>query len=449
MRTAIVVMAVLAMGGAWGAETGWRAGAARADITPEHPMWMAGYASRTTEAQGTLLPICAKALALEDGAGNRALVITTDLLGFPKAMSVALRGKIQERYGLSPAQILLNSSHTHSGPVLRDSLYAIYPIKDPDIEKIDAYSVRLEQQIVDLAGAALDALQPARLSSGNGTARFAANRRNNKEAEILQQNEFKGPVDHSVPVLKVEGQDGALVAVLFGYACHATTLDICQWSGDYPGFAQAAIEAAHPGACALFCAGCGSDQNPLPRRSIALARQYGRDLASAVERTLEEPMTPLEPVLATAYTEIELGLEPAPSHEVLATMAERTDWTGRAAQRLLAVLEAGKPLPATRPYPVQVWRLGNQPLVALGGEVVVDYAIAVKRLLGSGTFVYGYSNDLPGYIPSKRVLHEGGYEGDTSQLAYELPAKWQPGIEEKIMSTVASLATQAGLIAAK
>jgi len=449
MRILAFSLAILATVAAWGADGGWRAGAAHIDITPEQPLWMGGYAARATEAQGTLHPLYAKALAMEDGAGNRAVIITTDLLGFPKPMSDHVRGKIRERYGLEPAQILLNSSHTHSAPVLRDSLYAIYPLQEGNIAKIEAYSAALEQRLADLAGAALAALQPARLYAGNGAARFAANRRNNKEAEILQQFEFKGPVDHSVPVLKVEGQDGALLAVVFGYACHATTLDICQWSGDYPGFAQAAVETAHPGACALFCAGCGADQNPLPRRTVALAKQYGRDLASAVERVLEEPMAALEPNLATAYAEVDLPLSAAPSREALEEMAKRTDWTGRAAQHFVTMLNAGQALPSSRSVPVQVWRLGHQPLVALGGEVVVDYALLAKKMLGNGAFVFGYSNDLPGYIPSERVLQEGGYEGDVSQWAYELPAKWQPGLEAKILETMTALAAQAGLIETK
>src|SRR5690606_39897908 len=67
------------------------------------------------------------------------------------------------------------------------------------------------------------------------------------------------------------------------------------WSGDYVGFAQIALEKAYPGTTALFFQGAGGDQNPLPRRTVALAEQYGNTLAAAVERVVKEEMRPLSP----------------------------------------------------------------------------------------------------------------------------------------------------------
>jgi len=156
------------------------------------------YGSRDHRAEGTLHPIWAKALALEDAAGQRAVLVTSDLLGFPKGMSDAIRDRLKKDCRLERAQILLNSSHTHTGPVVRDSLYNIYPLTPEEIEKIEPYSRKLEDQVVALVGDAIKHLAPARLSSANGVARFAVNRRNNAEAQILDLHEFKGPVDHAV-----------------------------------------------------------------------------------------------------------------------------------------------------------------------------------------------------------------------------------------------------------
>ena len=117
-------------------EVGWKAGVARAVITPEQSMWLAGYAARTDPSDGKLHELWAKALALEDAEGKQSVLITTDLLGFPKKMSDNIRDRLKEKFELSRAQIILNSSHTHSGPVLQDALFDIYPLDSLQLEKI-------------------------------------------------------------------------------------------------------------------------------------------------------------------------------------------------------------------------------------------------------------------------------------------------------------------------
>src|SRR5262249_16959301 len=150
--------------------------------------------------------------------------------------------------------------------------------------------------LIEVVGAALADLAPAELSHGTGHATFATNRRNNKEADVPHLRDLgrlQGPVDHDVPVLAVRAPDGKLRAVLFSYACHATVLSFYQWCGDYPGFAQLELEKLYPGATALFFAGCGGDQNPLPRRNVALAEGYGKQLAEGVASVLRAPKVPV------------------------------------------------------------------------------------------------------------------------------------------------------------
>ena len=424
----------------------WRAGVARVDITPREPMWLAGYASRDHESEGVLHPIFVKALVLQDADGHKALLITSDVLGFPKDMSDRIRDRLKERFQLERPQIILSSSHTHTGPVLGTSLWSIYPMDEAQMKRVERYSRKLEDQVVECAAQALDAMKPARMFSGNGVTRFAVNRRNNAEAAILDTHDLKGPVDHATPVLKVVDEAGVLMAVAFGYACHATVLSSYQLSGDYPGFAQIELETAHPGATAMFFAGCGADQNPLPRRSAALAQQYGRELAAAVERVLIETANELAPTLKTEYTETELLLSGPPTREQLAAIAQTaTRYTQRAALGFLKQLDDGKTLRTSYLYPVQLWQLGSQTIVALGGEVVVDYAVFLKEMLGRETFVLGFSNDLMSYIPSVRVLREGGYEGATSQMEYDMPAPWAEDIEARILSATRDLAIKAQL----
>jgi len=429
------------------ANNGWKAGVARLNITPKQSLWMAGYANRKHAAEGTRLELYAKALALEDAVGNRAVLVTTDLLGLPKEVSDNIREQLQAKFHLARAQVLLNSSHTHSAPVLGSALSDVYPLDEGEKQKIVDYTRTLEKQIIVLVGQALKALKPARLYARNGVTRFQVNRRTNNEDSLLQKTDLAGPNDYAVPVIKVVNAKGKLKAIAFGYACHPTVLNDYKWSGDYPGFAQLELEKEHRRATALFFQSAGADQNPLPRRSEALARQYGRELGAAVDRVLAEKMPELAPVLKTAYTEINLPLDNPLSEAELLQVANDTTaaHNQRWARRMLTEIKQGKSFRTSYPYPLQAWQLGDQLLLGLGGEVVVEYAIQLKKMYGLNTFVLGYSNDVMAYIPSARILEEGGYEGATSQMVYGLPASWAPGIEETILNGMREITKQIGV----
>ncbi len=428
------------------AQPSWQAGVAKIDMTPTESMWLAGYASRDKPSDGVLHPLWVKALALQDAEGHRAVLITSDHLGIPKRMSDTIRDRIKEKLGLERAQVILSGSHTHSGPVLDDSLMCIYPVGEADVQKIKTYSRWLEDQTVSVAEQAFAHLTPVQLASGHGVTRFAVNRRNNKEADVLNTHDFKGPVDHDVPVIHVTKAEGGLLAVVFGYACHNTTLCEQFFCGDYAGFAQIEVEKQHPGAVAMFFAGCGADQNPMPRRSVALAHHYGRELASAVECAITSPMQPLEPVLRVEYVETELALETPPTRGQLeAMLPAAAPYLRKGIEKFIHDLDTGTALPSTYAYPVQLWKMGAQPLVVLGGETVVDYTLLIKQLLGREVFVMTYANDVCAYIPSVRVLKEGGYEGGGAQMLYGLPSAWQDSIETRILTAVRELAQNAGL----
>jgi hypothetical protein len=425
---------------------GWKAGVARGVITPDQPLWMAGYANRDHPSEGKLVDLWAKALALKDSAGKQVVLVTADLVGIPKKLSDHIRDELKRRFNLSRSQIAINTSHTHTVPVLADALVAIYPVDSVQQHAIDQYTDQLGEKIVALVGKALHFLEPVQLYSGNGVTRFQVNRRNNVESTISLQSDLNGPNDYAVPVIKVENNNGELIAVAFGYACHNTVLAGYKWSGDYAGFAQLELEKAHPGATALFLQGCGADQNPLPRRTVQLARQYGRDLAAAVDRVLDEDMQPLSPHLTNAYAEVELQLNPPPSKEELTKMAAGfSDYRKRWADHLLSNMDRGEALRSSYPYPVEVWKLGDQPMIILGGEVVVGYAIELKRIFGQNVFVLGYSNDVMSYIPTAKILQEGGYEGASSQMVYGLPNTWRSDIETTILRQVLEVAKQAGI----
>jgi len=406
-------------------------------------MWLAGYGGRNRPAEGTEHDLWVKVLALEDAHGRRAVLITSDLLGFSRVMVDSLRAALQERCGLAPAQVMLTASHTHSGPVVRESLLDYYPLDDVQSALVESYSRKLERQIVDAVARAIADLRPATLGAGEGTATFAVNRRTNREAEIparLARGEtLAGPVDHSVPLLTVRAPDGALRAVIFGSACHNTTLDWYRWCGDYAGFAQAELESKHPGVTAMFYTGCGADQNPLPRRSVELCHQYGQLLATGVEQALAGKPRTLAPKLKTALVEVPLDFERNTTPEEIERNLTSEGVRGRWAKRLRVRQERGELFPPSVPYTVQVWRVGDQLWIALTGEVVIDYAIRCKREYGPRTWVTSYAHDLLAYIPSRRVWEEGGYEGG-SLYEYGLPAeRWAGDVEDRISRAVAKL----------
>ncbi len=394
----------------------WKAGFASTVITPGKFIWMAGYAARKKPAEGKAQELYAKALALEDEAGVRQVVLTMDLIGVPKGIRRRVAERIEADYGIPPEGLLMNASHTHSGPELRRRPE---PPTEEELanEKVrDAweYTRELEDKLVAVAGAALDDLQPARLTWNQARCGFSMNRR--RDYTLPEGHPFAnkapnpaGPVDQAVPALRVESPEGEARGVLFGYACHNTCLGFYEWCGDYAGYAQEYLEQHRPGFTAMFVAGCGGDQNPYPRRSgvvpgvsdLELAQQHGRSLANAVEMAMTANPIGVAGPLRRAYGEVTLPYE----------NAER----------------------APHSYPVQVIQFGDAlTLVTLGSEVVVDYSLRLKRELAgdAGIWVAGYSNDYSGYIPSDRIQDEGGYEAATG---------WARGIEEAIVSKVHEL----------
>jgi len=424
------------------AEPAWKAGVAKAVITPTESMWLAGYGSRTKPSEGKLHDLWIRVLAVEDAGGHRGIVLSSDTLGISKPIYEEVVQRLGQSHGLTRAQIMLHASHTHCGPVLKSALYDIYPLDAEQIAKIDKYSAWLTDTIVETVAAAIKDLQPATLSRGQGAAGFAVNRRNNREPDVpmlREQGKLLGPVDHSVPVLAVKKSDGSLRAVVFMYACHNTTLSFDQFCGDYAGFAQNALEERHPGATAMFVLGCGADQNPLPRRTVELCQQYGAQLADAVDTVLKSDLQPVSPKLQTEIELVDLALGALPEKSKMEAMAAAApSYSQRWAARILKEQAAGASLRTSYPYPVQAWRLGGEQLwIALGGEVVVDYSLKFKGRYGEGAWVTGYANDVMAYIPSHRVLLEGGYEGQSSMMVYGLPAeRWGADVEDRVTAGV-------------
>jgi len=442
----LMCAALLAATFARAAEEQFKAGVARKAITPSGPVWMSGYAARTHASEGVIHNLWAKALALEDPSGRRVVIVTTDLIGLPREVATEVAARVKREYGLERSQILLCVSHTHSGPVVWPNLKTMYDLLTPaERECLQQYARRLVDDLVAVAGAATADLAPAQVSAGHGSVGFAINRRQPLPKGYAIGSNPKGPVDHDVPVVKVAAPDGKLRAVLFGYACHNTTLggDLYRINGDYAGFAQIELEKAMPGVTAMFTILCGADQNPSPRGKVELAAQHGKTLADEVRRVLAGPLGPVRPPVRTAYEDVKLEFAPQPRSKFEEEAKSKDRFRRHRADAMLAAFDAGRPVRDVL-LPVQVVRLGNDlALVALGGEVVVDYALRLKReFAGANLIAIGYANDVMCYIPSQRVLREGGYEGGDAMIYYGLPGPFTDAVEETVVGACRRLFEQ-------
>ena len=427
--------------------THWKAGAARVPITPPGSICMWGYMG-VRLSEGQVHDIHTKALAIEDPLGNRVVIVTLDLTGFEWEMVKPVAARLQRRHGLDPKQLLFSASHTHTGPLVRHvrrPIELMYDLDSKQRAEVERYTRSVEDRIVEAVSSALQDLAPARLSFHRGRADFAVSRRLPTPSGIQMANNPEGLVDHEVPVLKVSAAEGGTRAILFGYTCHPVTLNAPQISGDYAGFAQDELEAARRGTVALFVQGCGGDSWPSERGSLESGRKYGRTLAEAVSEALASTGTPVRGSLATARGEVRLPLAPLPSREEFEKrLQDEKDYVRKHAEHMLSQIDGNVKLATHSLLPVQAIQMGSSlTMVALGGEPVVDYALRLKRELGDGTtWIVGYSNDVTFYVPSVRVLQEGGYEPYHSQLLVGLPGPFAPAVEEILVSKVHELVRQ-------
>ena len=441
-RSAILLLAAASVAGA----AGLRAGVGRADITPSGPIWMAGYGSRTHASTGVLQKLWAKALAIEDDRGRRVVIVTTDLIGLPRAITDPVAARIAKEYGLERSQILFNSSHTHTGPLVQTAGVTMFDLGSEDRARVDRYGAQLREALFEAIGAALADLSPADLAYGFGEVGFAMNRREPTPKGVIIGVNPKGPVDHSVPALRVLA-GGRVKALMFAYACHNTTMtgDNYDIGADYAGFAQADLESAFPGSTALFLMLCGGDQNPDPRGTAALAEQHGKELAAEVRRVLAGKLTPVSGPVAAAFEQTELEFAPRTREDFEAERQASNRALARRGEAMLKAYDDRQPVRRT-PYPVQAVRFGKGlTILALGGEPVVDYDLRAHREFPGPLIVAGYSNDVMCYIPSKRVLGEGGYEANDSMIYYGQPGPFADDVEERVFQAIGRVMQRVGV----
>ena len=412
----------------------YKVGTARVDITPRHAVRLSGYGDRREETTDVAGRLWAKALVIASDATEPFVLVSADLTGVPEELTEEVALRLERRAGILRERFALSVTHTHSAPMVDGYLPNLFGLEIPPDHQanIRRYTRFLVSRLEAVALAALRTLEPATLQWGVGSVPFASNRRAQS-----------GPVDHDMPLLSVRAENGTLRAAVASYACHCTTLRgkdnvVC---GDWAGFAGDLVERQNPGALCMITIGCGADANPHPRPGLELARLHGRTVAREIDRLLQTPLRSLSSRISGRFERLDLPFAPAPSRAEWIRRARRDDAVGFHAGKQLSRLNRGEELKTHLRYPIQAWTFGDElAVIFLGGEVVVDYSVRLKHEFDrTRLWINSYTNDVPCYIPSRRILAEGGYEADGAMTYYDQPGPLAAGVEERIVRAVHAL----------
>ena len=422
-------------------------GVSRIDITPAYPMRLTGYGNRTNVFDSVEQKLWGKALVLAQKGKPTMVWITLDLIGFPGFFADALYARLVQKIGLKDrAQLVVSATHTHNGPEtgVLVNIFGVTPAPN-QLADVKLYRDNLLDKLEKLVIDAYALKAPGKLSWAVDQVTFAINRR------VLEGGKWKdfgetpnGPVDHDLPVLRATDLDGKLVALLINYACHGTTLvpEHNFIHGDWMGATQDMIEKKYPGATAMVAIGCAGDANPSPRGEFVHVNQHAVMITDKIEKLLQaDKFTALNNIPVGKMKKVELAFAHVPDAKEFVEQSKLEAAQGLYARNSLSILAEGGSISSTMSYPVQVWSFGNQlAIVFLGGEVVVDYSLRIKReFIKEKIWVNAYSNDVSTYIASKRLFTEGGYEVDGSMPYYNHPSRLTEDTEEKIINAVREL----------
>ena len=440
-------------------ENEWQVGASKADITPEVPVRLSGYGSRTQPTIELDDRLFARAMCLKHGQQAPLILVSLDAIGLSASLTDQIHSKLKELYSLERKQVVLCTSHSHTAPQLDDVLPNLYstPLTEVERDSMSTTSRKTVEAVVKVVGESIERMKPAIVGFGTGRAEFAINRR------LLKNNVWTGfgtvddgPVDRTVRVILAKRPDGTTIAVAYQYACHCTSIspELNKLSGDWAGLSAGLLEDSFrtnnsPDAIALPIIGCGADANPNPRGKYEHAQQHAHEMAQSVQAVCSGPTEPLPPPTSQAFQLVAIASD-RPSRDHLNEMAKSTSFVERNfAQIMLAILKQKDRLPETYPAPVHYWSFGDKlAWVFMGGEVVVDYQIRLEKELSqfSNVWVAGYTDDVFAYVASERIRNEGGYEVDTSMLYYAQPGRWASGTEDLIVSRILKMANSQRLL---
>ena len=419
-----------------------KAGAACLDITPPLGRLIPGY-FHERRAGAVHDPLFVRAFALENG-GSRIAVAVCDLIGVKRAYLDRAKARIAETSGLTPEQVLISCTHTHTGAATGD----------------DAYTEWLIGRIADAVRLAWERREPAEVGWGRASEeRLVFNRRYRMKDGRVQTNpgignpevvEPAGPVDPEVGVLCLRRPGDGTMGLLANYSLHYVGIpeDAQSISADYFGYFATLIQRLRGESfiAALSNGACADINNidvigrirPMNDRYQHTERVAAR-VAAAAFWAWNEMAFSADISLGAAMTEITLKRRPLPSEadrararEIEARVAARQPVT--MGERAFAgrVLRRMADVPGETPTWVQALRIGDLALVSAPGELFVELGLAIKQQSPfAQTMVLELANDSVGYLPTRRAYEEGAYEPEASLFG--------PGVGEQIVDEAMGL----------
>ncbi len=409
-----------------------RAGVASVDITPPAGLQLAGFVARTLPSTGMHDPLTARAIAVEDTA-----IVVLDVVGVHETMAA----RIRQRCCLPGDRVIVAATHTHGAPVSMQGRLG----RDAD----PAFLQQMEDGAIEAIRLAVERQQDATIAVGmGGDPGVAWNRRH-----------ADGPLDRSVPVIRIRDASGVCIAVMTSYACHPVVLaaDNLQMTADYPFFVRQALEEAHPGAIALFLTGCAGDANTghtaqaswtlaaNAERTFATAERLGRRVADAA---LQAPERVMSGGVRAGHRELDLKLTRLEDAS-LDALAARWRAERATAEPVRAILldhwiawaERNKDVePGSWRARVSLLDWGGVPIVAMPGEIFSETGLSVRDACGDRpAFVLAYAEGNPGYIPPSSEYRHGGYEVSEAHRFIGMPGAFAPGAAEALAAAAVEL----------
>ncbi len=457
---AMLGCAVLARGATEGPKAGW----AEVDITPPLGIALGGRGGPDTKAGKVLDPLRAQVLYLRDDTGAGFVLVSLDLIGLPPSLSERLRTRVVHELGVDFNLVLLNTSHTHSGPyMIRELLAGVGPAPPVEID----YFATLTENIIAATRQAGKNLKAVKVETFRGTSQVAINRRNRNQAgKTAMLPNVNGPINDEVWVMKVSPLDGTKPAVVFSYACHPVI--VYGYAGsvisaDFPGVTRNILRDKLGAAQVQFVQGTAGNVRPRATANLTndtfhsaggatilltAGTQLANDVLAAMSPSRGRSLT-LH--FAAAADRPFLPRDNPPPRSLYETMAKdaQSEFRRNAAAYWLARYDSGEGFAKGDPWPVGLVRLAaDEWICCFAGEPCVEWAPKVKAWLGGrNVFVWGYSQQGLTYLPTEALLPEGGYEVDEcNHTRAQSPARFAPGIEAAVRQ---SLLRQLAFIEAK